>query len=77
MFRAAPVNPYDDLVRESAFLVFHHADRTAEKEVVADCSCALRFVWRSEKATNEDLLSEDWETNLLICDKVQEEGENG
>jgi hypothetical protein len=29
------------------------------------------------KATHEDLLSEDWDTNLTICDKVQAEGEVG
>ncbi|KAJ9091688.1 hypothetical protein QFC19_008979 [Naganishia cerealis] len=44
MFRAAPVNPYDELV---------------------------------VKATHEDLLSEAWDTNLQICDKVSEEGESG
>lgn len=44
MFKAAPVNPYDELVI---------------------------------KATHEDLLSEDWDTNLTICDKVQAEGDVG
>ncbi|KAG7571300.1 hypothetical protein FFLO_00812 [Filobasidium floriforme] len=44
MFKAAPTNPYDELV---------------------------------VKATHEDLLSEDWDTNLTICDKVQAEGEVG
>ncbi|GHJ83801.1 hypothetical protein NliqN6_0203 [Naganishia liquefaciens] len=29
------------------------------------------------KATHEDLLSEDWDANLQICDRVSEEGEQG
>lgn len=29
------------------------------------------------KATDENLASEDWDTNLQICDKVGDEGQNG
>lgn len=29
------------------------------------------------KATDENLASEDWDTNLQICDKVGDEGSNG
>jgi hypothetical protein len=29
------------------------------------------------KATHEDLLAEDWDANLQICDRVSEEGEQG
>lgn len=44
MFKAAPANPYDDLVN---------------------------------KATSEDLIAEDWDAVLRICDKVTDEGEAG
>jgi hypothetical protein len=35
------------------------------------------FLFDKVKATDETLTSENWETILNLCDKVQDEGEQG
>lgn len=57
----AAPNPYDDIV--GTFPPFRSGD-----PVLIGCV---------GKATHEDLLSEDWDANLQICDRVSEEGEQG
>jgi signal transducing adaptor molecule len=36
-----------------------------------------RLTTLPDKATDENLASEDWDVNLQICDKVTAEGTNG
>jgi hypothetical protein len=68
MFKSTPANPYDDVVGKS--LGCHifppgvyppHTFRHNEKV----------------KATDETLTGENWEIILNLCDKVQDEGEQG
>lgn len=68
MFKSTPANPYDDVVGKS--LRCHifppgvdppHTFRHNEKV----------------KATDETLTGENWEIILNLCDKVQDEGEQG
>lgn len=66
MFKGGQANPYDDIVSEYNFTL-------------------VLVKWRSwglmnlfiVKTTDENLTGENWELILNLCDKVQDEGEQG
>lgn len=68
MFKSTPANPYDDIVGKSHRCYIYppgvyppHTIRHHE----------------TVKATDETLTGENWEIILNMCDKVQDEGEQG
>ena len=68
MFKSTPANPYDEIVGKShgchifpPRVYIPHTFRHNEKV----------------KATDETLTGENWEIILNLCDKVQDEGEQG
>lgn len=68
MFKSTPANPYDDVVGEShrchIFPSGVHTPHTFRHN-------------EKVKATDETLTGENWEIILNLCDKVQDEGEQG
>jgi hypothetical protein len=65
MFKSAPANPYDDIVGEYIRAVTLSPLDTHPPP------------HNKVKATDETLTSENWEIILNLCDKVQDEGEQG
>lgn len=70
MFKSAPANPYDDIVGKSHTYVISSLS-------VFTLLLILSATTQKVKATDETLTGENWETILNLCDKVQEEGEQG
>lgn len=66
MFKGTQANPYDDIV---GMLI--DANRALF------CQPSAHLPPRTAKATDETLTSENWELILNLCDKVQDEGEQG
>lgn len=64
MFKSGQPNPYDDIVSEYSLICF-----------------VLRKIqlitYDADKTTDENLTGENWELILNLCDKVQDEGEQG
>ena len=68
MFKGTPANPYDDVVGKS-----HKCHILSSRRLPNPHPFLLEKV----KATDETLTSENWEIILNLCDKVQDEGEQG
>lgn len=69
MFRAGQPNTYDDIVGTLlAFVISRHT---------YTLSLTLSPWNGSAKTTDENLTTENWELILNLCDKVQDEGEQG
>jgi L-lysine 2,3-aminomutase len=66
MFKGTQANPYDDIVGMSI-----------DTECALFCRLCSSILQRTGKATDETLTSENWELILNLCDKVQDEGEQG
>jgi len=67
MFMSTPANPYDDVVGKSQ----------GRHIFPPDVYVLYPFRHKKVKATDETLTSENWEIILNLCDKVQDEGEQG
>jgi hypothetical protein len=65
MFKGTQPNPYDDIVGMSIGPKYSFLPTR------------LIHSQRTGKATDETLTSENWELILNLCDKVQDEGEQG
>ena len=68
MFKSTPANPYDDVVGKS------HKCHIFTPGIYTPHT--LRHN-KKVKATDETLTGENWEIILNLCDKVQDEGEQG
>ena len=64
MFKGGQTNPYDDIVSEQK-VDPPYPEPTGLTMFVVD------------KTTDENLTGENWELILNLCDKVQDEGEQG
>lgn len=68
MFRAGQPNTYDDIVGTLlAFVISRHTYTLT----------LTHSLHGSAKTTDENLTTENWELILNLCDKVQDEGEQG
>ena len=63
MFKAGQPNPYDEIVGTPARISLDFGQKF--------------IIGAIAKTTDENLTSENWELILNLCDKVQEEGEQG
>ena len=64
MFKSGQTNPYDEVVSEC----FYRTISTYH---------AFLLTLATAKTTDENLTSENWELILNLCDKVQDEGQEG
>jgi hypothetical protein len=71
MFKGTPANPYDDVVGKSHNIISYHILSSRRLHYPHP------FLLEKAKATDETLTGENWETILNLCDKVQDEGEQG
>jgi signal transducing adaptor molecule len=64
MFKAGQPNPYDDIVSKYQVIVLAIFNINIDHDY-------------ADKTTDENLTGENWELILNLCDKVQDEGEQG
>ncbi len=67
MFRGGQPNPYDEIVGKQRPSISPTPRETRQQSLNPSVA----------KTTDENLTSENWELILNLCDKVQEEGEQG